>query len=528
MLTPWIWTTTPSVQFIYNGYEEDLVDRDQDFARRIVRSHWYQSRWGHQFQISPGQNRIDEFWNTRGGYRLTGTSTNPPTGRGAEWVISDDPNGIRQIRSAKIRAQVIECWDQGYARFFNDPNNFRMLLIQQRVGQGDLSRHLKDMGFECLDLPAEYERVRYFFPDPKLPDQPKPKYAIEQTSLQKRRPDLVDGPGGSGRENDGDVLWPQRFNKENLDDERKRMQAGYAAQYQQRPGADEGDLFARKDFRYCHIEHDRDPLDPTKVKSKIVFGEQEEGKPAPLECALERCVFFQIADTALKVKQSAKYTAILTFFAANLPGAGSNGHATAGRRFLGVWDAWREKLAVPEQYGVLRSLRQGRGYFNAKTRVWDTECSQKPWPKRVALQMVEPKASGIGILQDAAADGYPLEEIKGCPGDKIERIGPVASLVTQGVVWFNSQMPDLADFEDELIEASALTAESGIMDQADCLAYAGLMFNRHKFLQRGAESMIVYPNAAEVAAIEEAGKFKLGDVTIDFKDDEDGPLDGWR
>lgn len=523
MLTPWKWTTTPSVQFIYNAYDEDLVDRDQDFVRRIVRSSWYQSRWGHQFQISPGQNRIDEFWNTRGGYRLTATSTNPPTGRGAEWVCSDDPNGIRQIRLAKVRQQVIDCWDQAFARFFNDPNNFRRLVIQQSVGAQDLSHYLRDKGWQCLTLPAEYEPARYFFPDKSKPEQPKPKHAIERTALQERKPELRDDADGSKRKNAGDILWPERFNAQNLEEERKRMGAGYASQYQQRPGADEGDIFARKDFRYCHIEHWRDPVDQ-KIKSKIVLGHPEPGKPPPDECPLERCTFFQIIDTALKVSQSAKYTAVLTMFAMNFPS--QNG--TRGRRFLGVWDSWREKLAVPEQYAIVRAIRRGRGVFNSKSRVWDTACDQKPWPKPIALQMMEPKASGVGILQDAAADGYPLEEIKGCPGDKIERLGPVASLCRNGVVFFNEHMPELDMFETELIEASAITAESGIMDQADCFGYGGIMFNRHKFLQRGAEGMFIYPNAAEIEAIRNANgnRVNIGGQTIELP--EDDPFDGWR
>ena len=66
-LPAWVWTAAPAFQFIFAAYGKDLIDRDQDYFRRIIKSPWYRQRWGHQFSVTPGQDRIGEVWNSRGG-----------------------------------------------------------------------------------------------------------------------------------------------------------------------------------------------------------------------------------------------------------------------------------------------------------------------------------------------------------------------------------------------------------------------------------------------------------------------------
>jgi hypothetical protein len=79
-LHPWRWTTRPQHRFMSTAYRGELALRDADRSRVLVRSPWYQRRWGmrvgglraQSFQIRPGQDQKTRYANDRGGYRHHG------------------------------------------------------------------------------------------------------------------------------------------------------------------------------------------------------------------------------------------------------------------------------------------------------------------------------------------------------------------------------------------------------------------------------------------------------------------------
>jgi hypothetical protein len=180
-----------------------------------------------------------------------------------------------------------------------------------------------------------------------------------------------------------------------------------------------------------------------------------------------------------------------------------------------VFDSWRCKLTIPEQLPVIQELRKGRGEFDIKTRRWRLPCDHKRWPGEIGYQFVEDAASGEGILQQATVDGIPLEALPTEGKSKEVRSMQASSLYERGAIFHRRAMPLLAELEDELI----IFPGGEFTDQADCVSYGAILFNRHRFLTRIVSSMFVFPNAADNRKMDEENTFKYGDIEIRFPDD---------
>lgn len=493
------WAKDPTTRWIDASYAASLSEQDQRRCRRVMTSEWYQARWGNRFQIT--RDKLDLMENSQEGWRLATSVGGLGGGKGAEYVIGDDLHKIKDAHSQAAKVGVWDFWDNTLSTRWNNPERFARVIIMHRIAEDDLTGHVisVDRGYEHLVIPAEYEPTRYFFGVGQ-----RPRDSIVPTSLQMKRLEWRDDVGGSGRKEQGDLLWPARISREKLDEMKNEFRsqgAGASGLLQQRPSPAEGDVFQRPYFRYFSVVYNHG-------LGKIVLGRQTEDGPPPVEVPLDRAIFFQTVDTALKQNQSAKFTAVVTFAAVNI---GENGST---RRLLLVWDAWRARLAVPEQFEVLKAIREGRGVFNEKTRSWDLRCEDNHWPRRVIIQAVEEKASGIGLLQTAAAEGYALEALNE-PGGKVERAAQVATLYKLGNVYHNEAMPSLVDFEDELLSFPS----GAYADMTDCLAYGGIMYNRNRYLMKAMDSLFVFPNMEEAERFSRPEEhYRFGDRVITFPD----------
>lgn len=132
----------------------------------------------------------------------------------------DDPHNVQEAESQTMRENTLEWWDYAMSSRGNDPKTFVKVIVMQRVHEGDLSGHvLAQGGYEHLCLPAEYEGSKKI------------------TSIGWSDP----------RKETGELLWPERFGKEELTELKMRLGSRQAAgQLQQRPAAAEGDIIKRE------------------------------------------------------------------------------------------------------------------------------------------------------------------------------------------------------------------------------------------------------------------------------------------
>lgn len=248
----WEWTDRPSLRWLFSSYSDRLAIRDSLKCRRLIDSPWYQARWGNVFHLAGDQNEKSRFENNKTGYRLATGVGGAATGEGGDRLIVDDPIKAKDADSDAIRTTANTWWDETMSTRGNDPKTVSKVIIMQRLHDDDLTGHvlskMRDGGehYEHLCLPAEYE--------PRV---------------------FVSGIGWSDpRTEDGALLWPDRFNQENVQALKKSLGSyGASGQLQQRPTPRGGGMIKRawwKFYKVAPTEFDRvvDSWDMTFKDSK--------------------------------------------------------------------------------------------------------------------------------------------------------------------------------------------------------------------------------------------------------------------
>lgn len=456
----WVWLRDPGSRWMYSSYGEDLAGRDSLRSRDIIQSPWYQQRWANRFRLKTDQNVKTRFANDRQGWRIATTVDGKATGEGGDYIVTDDPHKVQEARSKAKRQAVIDWWTQGMSTRGNDPQTVRHVVVMQRLNERDLTGYLlaEKLGYEHLCLPCEFEPRRII----SLPSAAAPKDAIVPTKLQRERPHLADP-----RKAEGELLWPQRFGPKDVSDLKASLQAyGTAGQLQQRPSPADGQVYRRELFRYFSVEMYRG-------QPHVVLGTREAGQPEPARIPVSRLRFFQTIDTATSLKETAAFTAVGTW-------------AVTPHKHLLAWSMFRERLEVPEQFETLMKLREGPLAAIREGGVLRL-VPLGAWPKPLMFQAVESQSSGIGLLQQGAADGCPFRVLK-ADADKVTRAAPVATMYYNGMVWHRTGAEWLTDYEDELLSFPS----GAFADQADITAYAGILVVHEKILTAHAEGELAY------------------------------------
>ena len=378
----WCWIKKAELQFLFSSYASVLSIRDGVKCRRIIDSPLYQQRWGNKFTLTSDQNTKIRFDNDQGGYRLSTSVDGMTTGEGGDIIGIDDPNNVKEAESDLTRNSTNSWFDEVMQSRFNDPKTGALVAIQQRTHANDLSGHImKKYGNEYtyLILPAEYE------------------------VNSKRKNSLRTFHGFTDpRKEEGELLWPSRFGKDEID--RLKLGLGsYAAagQLQQRPSPREGGVVPVEKFRRY-----------TKLPNKEEF--------------IRLSV---IADTANKDEEIHDYSCLELW-----------GETSGGLYLIYIW---RKKVLFPE-------LKRRAIIYCEEFR-----------PHEV---LVEDKQSGTSLIQ-CLREETKIPVIKVDPGSfsKVIRMENEAMSIEAGLVWIpestNTSMnwfpyPPLwlVDFEDECVQ----------------------------------------------------------------------------
>lgn len=230
----WEWgpKNMPSMRYVTAAYAEQLTIRDNRKCLALVRSEPYQALWGHRFQLDPDQQAKTKFDTNKTGWKLATSVGGAATGERGDRVIIDDPHNVKEGESEAKREEALQWFTEVVPTRINDPTNSAMIVIMQRVHEGDISGHILEhlTGWEHLCLPMRFEH-----------DHPHPS----KTIIQFKDP----------RTTDGELLWPERFTPETLrrDEEVLSSWGGeyaVAGQMQQRPAPRGGGMFQRDKFQF--------------------------------------------------------------------------------------------------------------------------------------------------------------------------------------------------------------------------------------------------------------------------------------
>lgn len=208
----WEWgpRNMPYMRYVCASHSQDLALRDSVKMRRLVKSDWYQGHWGDRVQLTADQDAKGKFETTATGSRQA-CAFEGITGYRGDRVIIDDPHSVEGANSDAKRNTVTGLFKEAVTSRLNNPDRSAIVVVMQRLHEDDVSGVIlsNNMGYDHIMLPMRYDPTR-----------------ASVTMLGYTDP----------REEDGELLFPDRFPADVVDrDERAMGPYATAGQYQQQP-----------------------------------------------------------------------------------------------------------------------------------------------------------------------------------------------------------------------------------------------------------------------------------------------------
>ena len=200
----------PAAHIINVSYGQDLSSKLALDCRNVMNSQWYRAAF--QTRLSPSKQGTNDYMTTRNGTRLATSIEGVLTGRGADFIIIDDPLKPDEAISDSHRKKVNAWYDGTLLSRLNSKKDGVIILIMQRLHMDDLVGHVQEQEkWKVLRFPAIAEQEEEFvYTTP---------YGVE---THKRLA--------------GEVLHPEREPREVLEQMRRRIgEYNFAGQYQQDP-----------------------------------------------------------------------------------------------------------------------------------------------------------------------------------------------------------------------------------------------------------------------------------------------------
>jgi predicted phage terminase large subunit-like protein len=215
----------PAAQIICASYGQDLANKHAMDCRTILASAWYRALFPHT-RLSSERQAVQEFMTTQQGFRLSTSVGGVLTGRGADYLVIDDPLKPDEALSDTQRKAVNDWFDHTLYSRLNNKREGRIILIMQRLHEDDLVGHV--LGLE------PWKVIRF------------PAIAEEDESH------VIETPYGTRRfeRRAGEALHQEREPLEVLNHLREALgEYNFAGQYQQAPAPLGGGLVKAEWFK---------------------------------------------------------------------------------------------------------------------------------------------------------------------------------------------------------------------------------------------------------------------------------------
>jgi predicted phage terminase large subunit-like protein len=152
-LPAWCLGHDPSARILCVSYAQDLADKLARDCRGIMMSPWYRQIF--PTRLAPHRHAVQEFITTREGYRLATSTGGVLTGRGADFILIDDPSKPEEALSDTRRNGTNDWYLNTLYSRLNDKYHGAIVIIMQRLHEDDLVGHvLGQEPWEVLSFPA--------------------------------------------------------------------------------------------------------------------------------------------------------------------------------------------------------------------------------------------------------------------------------------------------------------------------------------------------------------------------------------
>lgn len=410
----WEWARNPRTRWLTGSFDLSLARDHSRLTLTLLRSAWYRQRFG-GVVIRRDLNAPSHFGNLAGGERVITSNRAGVTGKGGERLLWDDPHDAKKAGS-KADLEAARVFWRAFSTRLNNKTD-RRVVIGQRVAHADIFPVLQEEGnFVVLKL-----RTRF-----------KPQHRCVTPIWQ------------DPRTTEGEFLDPERFgDKEDAKARINLTAADYAAQHDQEPTPDGGQIFKLEDFRTWRY-----------VEDQVASGDR-----LPKQDTLERPIAF-------------------------IPKPGPGGRAWAGYfdNLLQSWDfafkgAADSDFVVGQIWGrkgprfYLLHQERARMEFDACLVAMKHMAALYP---AVVTKLVEDKANGTAILNMLKSALLGLEEVDPGANGKPARAKAISPLVRAGNVYLPEShvrwgpQSSVAEYMQELQEFPRGTND----DQVDATSQA--------------------------------------------------------
>ena len=143
----------PGAQIICASYGQELANKLSLDCRTLMNSEWYRRLF--PTRLSPRKQSVQEFLTTANGFRLATSVGGVLTGRGADFIIIDDPLKPDEAVSQTQRQAVNDWYAHTLYSRLNNKRTGSIIIIMQRLHEDDLVGHvLEQESWEHVRLPA--------------------------------------------------------------------------------------------------------------------------------------------------------------------------------------------------------------------------------------------------------------------------------------------------------------------------------------------------------------------------------------
>lgn len=224
VLPTWILGHNPGAKVMCVSYGKTLSD---DFAAKrkdLMSSALYKSLFGNILKPRSAQAVLRT---TKGGICHGSSVEGGVTGKGADFIILDDPQKAQDVRSSVKREKMVDTFTNAVMTRLNKPTTGCIIIVMQRLHEDDLVGQvlrLEGENWDVLSLPAIAEQ------------EEEHEIRLASGTMMFRR-------------KEGDLLHAERLSQEYLDGLRRRSPLLHATQYQQRPAPPGGAFVLSKWFK---------------------------------------------------------------------------------------------------------------------------------------------------------------------------------------------------------------------------------------------------------------------------------------
>ena len=216
----WLLGHNPSAQIICASYAQDLADKHAIDTRALMSSGFYRTLF--PTRLSPEKRAVADFLTTARGCRKATSIGGVLTGRGADFIIIDDPLQPDKAISDVRRKAVNDWYDNTLVSRLNHKLTGCIILVMQRLHEDDLVGHVLEIERrQAIDIEPKWKLLRF----PAIAERDE-EYEIPMWNGQSAR---------FGRKA-GEALHPEREPLEILAQLRETQgEYNFAGQYQQAP-----------------------------------------------------------------------------------------------------------------------------------------------------------------------------------------------------------------------------------------------------------------------------------------------------